>query len=287
MRRTNRRHLDAAAFTHPGLSRRNNEDRYAVASFAGPARTPVLFAVVCDGIGGHRAGEVAAELAVDLIIQTIAHSNGKDPPGTMRAAIRGASREIAERSAANPEQAGMGSTCACIWLAGDRLYTAHVGDSRIYLARDGEICRLTVDHTWVQEAIEAGVLAPSQARENPNAHVLRRYLGSSRPPTVDFGQPTDTRSNGGGAGGSQGRLLMPGDTVMACSDGLTDCLGDDEILSLITSGQSLESAAEDLVARANENGGQDNTTVILIRAADAPSTQFPRGGDSRKTTPAL
>ncbi len=257
-----------------------------MASFAGPARTPVLFAVVCDGIGGHRAGEVAAELAVDLILQSVARSNGKDPPGTMRAAIRDASREIADRSATNPEQAGMGSTCACIWLAGDQLYTAHVGDSRIYLVRDGQIFRLTVDHTWVQEAIEAGLLAPSQARENPNAHVLRRYLGSWRPPTVDFGGPADTRANGGGAGGSEGRLLMPGDTVMACSDGLTDCVGDDAILGLITGGPSLESAAEGLVARANENGGQDNTTVVLIRAADVRSTAAPRGRVSRKTTPA-
>ena len=269
MKHTDRRHLEVATFTHPGLSGRNNEDRYAVASYTGPAKRPVLFAVLCDGIGGHRAGEVAAELAVDHIVRSVADSDGTDPLGIMQAAIQGASRAIAARAAGNPDEAGMGATCACVWVAGDRLFTAYVGDSRIYLVQDGKIHRLTVDHTWVQEAIEVGLITPEQAGDHPNVHVLRRHLGSPKPPAVDFRQLLDADENGGRARRSQGAKLKPGNIVMACTDGLTDSVPDAEILRLVAKHETLESAAEDLVVQANERGGYDNTTVVLVRASFA------------------
>ena len=286
MNQTNRRHLEVATFTHPGLSGRNNEDRYAVASYAGPAKKPVLFAVLCDGIGGHRAGEVAAELAVDSIVRSVADSDGTDPLGTMEMAIQGASQAIASRAASNPEQAGMGATCACIWVAGDRLFTAHVGDSRIYLLQDGKIHRLTVDHTWVQEAIEIGLIAPEQAGDHPNVHVLRRHLGSSKPPVVDFRQLLDPDADGGHARRRQGAKLKPGDVIMACTDGLTDCVPDHEIQRLTTTRGALQSIARDLVMEANERGGPDNTTVVLVRAAFADEYRQRRPQHPREATPA-
>ena len=285
MNQTNRRHLEVATFTHPGLSGRNNEDRYAVAWYAGPARKPVLFAVLCDGIGGHRAGEVAAELAVERIVRSVADSDGTDPLRTMEMAIQGASRAISSRAASHPDQAGMGATCACLWVAGDRLFTAHVGDSRIYLLQGAKIHRLTVDHTWVQEAIEIGLIAPEQARDHPNVHVLRRHLGSSAPPVVDFRQFQEGHQNGGTARRRQGAKLKPGDIVMACTDGLTDCVPDHEILHLATTDAALESIARDLVMQANERGGQDNTTVVLVRAAFAGTAPLRRPQHPRKETP--
>lgn len=264
MNRTHRSHLNVATFSHAGLSGKKNEDRYAIASYRGATGKPVLFAVVADGIGGHRAGEVAAELAVNYIVDQISKSNGVKPPEIMEAAIHAASQAIASRSASRPEQAGMGATCACIWVEADRLYAAHVGDSRIYLVRDGKIRRLTVDHTWVQEALERGIITQEQARDHPNVHVLRRHLGSVELPEVDFRMEAADSEDEAQAHLEQGLQLAEGDILLACTDGLTDLVWDDEILRLIRTRNSLESAAEDLVARANERGGYDNTTVILV-----------------------
>ena len=285
MKQTDRRHLEVATFSHPGLSGRNNEDRYAVTAFTGPAKKPVLFAVLCDGIGGHRAGEVAAELAVGYILGAVATSDGTHPLRIMEAAIRGASRAIVARSANNPDEAGMGATCACIWVTADRLFTAYVGDSRIYLVRDGKIHRLTLDHTWEQEAIESGLLRPEQAGDHPNVHVLRRHLGSAKPPAVDFRQFLEAGEDGRRARRHQGAKLMPGDVLMACSDGLTDSLPDDEILRLVTTRETLEPVAEELVMQANQRGGFDNTTVILIRASFGDEIRLRRTQPSREAAP--
>jgi len=158
----------------------------------------------------------------------------------------------------------MGATCACIWVEGDRLYTAYIGDSRIYLVRDGKIQRLTVDHTWVQEAIEKGVITPEQARDHPNVHVIRRHLGSVELPDVDFRLRLSREDDDEQGRKNQGAHLKPGDVLLMCTDGLTDMIWDDEILRLITTRNTLKSAAEDLVGQANERGGYDNITVVLI-----------------------
>jgi serine/threonine protein phosphatase PrpC len=264
MKPTERRHLEVELLSHAGLSGRNNEDRCAVGSYAGPAGKPVLFAVLSDGIGGHPAGEVAAQIAVDQILQRVSRSDGWDPPRIMKAAISGASRAILSQAADRPEQAGMGATCACAWIAGRRLYTAHVGDSRIYLIRNGQIHRLTVDHTWVQEAIEVGIVEPGQAEDSPNRHVLRRRLGSPQAPAVDLRLLAPSDANGRSQRPGQGTKLMQLDIVLVCSDGLTDGVTDEEILVTVTSAPGLEGAARALVELANARGGLDNTTVILI-----------------------
>lgn len=264
MKRRSRSHLKVEALTHPGLSGKMNEDRYAVSAFVNEVGVPILFAVLSDGIGGHRAGEVAAELTVNYIVDSVAASKGGDPVEIMQSAIHTASQAIASRSAGNSEQEGMGSTCACVWVEGKRAYAVHVGDTRIYLVRAGAIQCLTIDHTWVQEAMEKGIINAEQARRHPNVHVLRRHLGSVELPDVDFRLILQPGQNDGPARLNQGFELQPGDILLMCTDGLTDLIWDDEILRLITTRNSLKSAAEDLVGRANERGGHDNITVILI-----------------------
>ncbi len=167
----------------------------------------------------------------------------------------------------------MGATCACVWVEAHSLYVAYVGDSRVYLVRDGSIRRLTIDHTWVQEALERGIITPAQARDHPNVHVLRRHLGSVELPDVDFRLMLDGEEDKQHALDNQGEPLKAGDKLLLCTDGLTDMVWDDEILRLILTRNSLKSAAEDLVAQANERGGHDNITVILIGVPDKESTQ--------------
>jgi PPM family protein phosphatase len=237
------------------------------------AHKPVLFAVVSDGIGGHQAGEVAAELAVNYIVENVSQSNGKNPITIMESAIHAASQAIAARSASKEDQHGMGATCACVWLEGKELYIAYVGDSRIYLVRDGSIQRLTIDHTWVQEAMDRGIITPAQAHDHPNVHVIRRHLGSVELPDVDFRLHLTGEEDTQRAYDNQGTRLRAGDTLLMCTDGLTDMVWDDEILRLILTRNALKSAAEDLIAQANERGGHDNITVVLIRVPSGADTE--------------
>jgi protein phosphatase len=248
------------------MAGKNNEDRYAVASFVLDQRdrTPVLFAVLADGIGGHRAGEVAAELAVNHLMQAVARSDGKHIRDTIEEAVVEASDAIAAHAGSNENLKGMGSTCATAWIVGDKLYTAYVGDSRIYLIRGGRIQQLTVDHSWVQEAIEKGILTPEAARQHPNVHVIRRYLGSPTPPDPDFRLKLFNDEGDRHAENNQGLQLLPSDILLLCSDGLTDLLWNDEILEVIRSKPTLKEASRALIELANSRGGHDNITVVLI-----------------------
>jgi serine/threonine protein phosphatase PrpC len=264
MNRTPRAHLNVAALSHAGRSGKNNEDRYAVSSYKLEDGQPVVFAVIADGIGGHQAGEVAAELAVNYISQKVAESDGGHPTEIIETAVDVASQAIASRSASKDDQQGMGATCVCAWVQGNRLYSGYVGDSRIYLVRDGQIRRLTVDHSWVQEAMEKGIITPDQARDHPNVHVIRRHLGTVELPGVDFRLYLDPDETPAEAEENQGMQLKPADILLLCTDGLTDLVWDDEILHVLTTRTSPKSMVEDLVAQANERGGHDNITVVLL-----------------------
>jgi PPM family protein phosphatase len=266
MIRVSRAHLNVDAQSHAGMAGKNNEDRYAVASFVLDQRdrTPVLFAVLADGIGGHRAGEVAAELAVNHMMQAVAKSDGRHIRDTIADAVTEASDAIAAHADSNENLKGMGSTCATAWIIGDKLYTAYVGDSRIYLIRGGRIQQLTVDHSWVQEAIDKGVLTPEAARQHPNVHVIRRYLGSPTPPDPDFRLKLFNDEGDRHAENNQGLQLLPSDILLLCSDGLTDLLWNDEILEVIRSKPTLKDASRALIDMANSRGGHDNITVVLI-----------------------
>jgi serine/threonine protein phosphatase PrpC len=265
-----RAHLHVAAISHPGMSGKNNEDRYGVSAFrlnSGTAK-PSVFAVVADGIGGHRAGEIAAELAVETISQIISESDASQPIQTLQDAIVHASQVIHDKADADPSRKGMGSTCASVWVIGDRLYTASVGDSRIYLIRGRLIRQLTTDHTWVQEAIDNGVLKPDQARDHPNAHVIRRYLGSRQPAVPDFRLHLKNGENDAHAEANQGTRLVPGDQLILCSDGLTDLVDDSEIFNELRN-RPVDNALKNLVELANQRGGHDNITIVTLSVPTA------------------
>ncbi|MBI5964351.1 MAG: serine/threonine-protein phosphatase [Chloroflexi bacterium] len=259
-------HLHVAALSHAGMSGKNNEDRYAVSSFqlSREDARPSVFAIVSDGIGGHRAGEVAAELGVNYITMGVAESNAKKPIKILETAIHDASQAIAAHSAGRDEEEGMGATCACVWVIENRLYTAYVGDSRIYLLRGKQIQRLTIDHTWVQEAYEKGIITTEQMRDHPNVHVIRRYLGGIKLPDVDFRLRIDNEESNEESENNQGFHLEPGDTILLCTDGLTDLVWDDEILKIIRSKKDMKHAAEALINLANDRGGHDNITVVIM-----------------------
>jgi protein phosphatase len=258
-------HLQVVARSHPGMSGKNNEDAYSVTAYklAQNNKTPSVLGIICDGIGGHRAGEVASELAINHICDVVAGSTAIDPMSTLQQAVLEASHAIASQSHEDPAKKGMGSTCACAWVIGNRLYTTHVGDSRIYLLHDSHIQRLTRDHTWIQEAIEAGIITPEQARTHPNAHVIRRYLGSAQDPMPDFRMFLNTEDEYR-AVANQGCRLPHGSILLLCSDGLSDLLDDDEIKAAIIA-NPLDQAAQVLIDLACERGGHDNITVILMK----------------------
>ncbi len=267
MIRTERAHLLIAAQSHPGMTGKNNEDRYAVSAYRASRinPTPSLIAVLCDGIGGHRAGEVAAEIAVETISQKLAESSPGQPLEALKSAVTSASQAIFKQAGNEDGRMGMGSTLACAWVVGHRLYTTSVGDSRIYLLRGNTIQQLTTDHTWIQEALEAGLINAQQIRGHPNAHVIRRYLGSPTPPLCDFRLRLSPEENDEQALANQGLVLKPGDKLLLCSDGLTDLVSNQEILRVAQS-QAFEAIPDALIALANQRGGFDNITVILLAA---------------------
>jgi PPM family protein phosphatase len=267
MKRVEHAHLSVLAHSHAGMRGKNNEDRYGVSAFrmADKARTPALLAVLADGIGGHRAGEVAAELAVDLISASMAEDGDSlAPQEALQQAIHTASQVIYEQSRSNDQQEGMGATCACVFIVGLRLYTASVGDSRIYLLRNGVIHQLTIDHTWVQEALEKGVIAPEQVQGHPNAHVIRRFLGSPEMPEADIRMRLNGDEDDTQAMANQGIRLKTSDVLLLCSDGLTDLVNDAEIAEELQS-QALDLAVPRLIDLANQRGGHDNITLITIK----------------------
>jgi serine/threonine protein phosphatase PrpC len=261
-----RAHLHIATITHPGMSGKNNEDRFAVSRYRleGERSLPAVFAVVSDGVGGHRAGEVAAEIVVEKIQQAIAISDGFQPLQALREAIQLANQAVYLQAQADDNQRGMAATCACALVIDNRLYTASVGDSRIYLISGDKIQQLTTDHTWIQEALEAGLLTPEEAQNHPNTHVIRRYLGSPQPVEVDLRLRLSADETDEQTLSNQGVVLQPGDHVILCSDGLSDLVTAQEILSIFKD-QEQEYALHTLTSLANQRGGHDNITIIALQ----------------------
>jgi serine/threonine protein phosphatase PrpC len=258
-------HLEIAARTHPGMSGKLNEDRFAVSSYRVSVTdaTPAVFAIVSDGIGGHRAGEVAAEMAVETISHMVAQSDIRHPLAVLDHAIQVTSDAIASKAKDDTQRLGMGTTCACVWVIGNQLFIASVGDSRVYLLRNSSLIQWTVDHTWVQEAVERGILDPENVHNHPNVHVIHRYLGSSKTPQADTRlrlakEETDTQARS-----NQGLRLLPGDLILLCTDGLTDVVKDADI-EIAVRGLELSSAAQALVDLACARAGNDNITVVLM-----------------------
>ncbi len=259
-------HLYVAGRTHPGLKRPNNEDRFTILpQYVSRNRPlPSLLAVVADGIGGHQAGEVAAEIAIDTIVQQVSASRAENPPEVLAQAFILANQRINRAAAQHTHRRGMGTTCVAAWILGTRLYAASLGDSRLYLLRGQHLYQLTTDHTWVQEAIEAGVLTTQQARHHPNARIVRRYLGSPKTERPDLRIRIAPEENTLEAEARQGMRLLPGDRLLLCSDGLSDLVEDAEIARTLRAHATLDGALEALIQRANALGGRDNITAVLV-----------------------
>jgi len=260
-------HLDVVTFTDPGRGGRINEDRFIVNSYhlSEKEDVPVLLAVVADGVGGHQAGEIAAEIAVDTVDRIVSESDPEEPVWILKKALLEANHSITSQAEKETDKLGMGSTITCALILDSSLYIASMGDSRIYLMRDGSIKQLTMDHTWVQEAIDSGVIQIDEARNHPRRHLIRSFLGSSDPIRPDLRLFLSNRETDDQAEANQGLPLIPQDKVLLCTDGLTDLVTDEEILQGIGSHADNYQALEELSQLAMERGGYDNITAVLLQ----------------------
>jgi PPM family protein phosphatase len=242
------------AGTDTGRQRRENEDSML-------ARAPLF--VVADGMGGAQAGEVASRIAVEAFEPGVGDS--REPESALAALAQSANARIYELSHSHAEQAGMGTTLTAVYVGEHDISIAHVGDSRAYRLRDGELQRLTEDHSLVDELMRQGRLTPEEAVEHPQRSVITRALGPEGAVEVD------TRSY----------AARDGDVYLLCSDGLTTMLDENRLAELVRSHATLRDAGEALIAAANEAGGRDNITVVLVRveeldrSAAAPTEEAP------------
>lgn len=233
--------LTSAAGTHVGLIRPQNEDSYLCAE--------PLF-VVADGLGGHAAGEVASALVVERLTNLeIADQTSPEEAGRQLAeAVRDANRQIHQSATEDPEHAGMGTTVTAAVAIGDQLCFAHVGDSRGYLWRSGELQQITEDHTPVQRAVRAGVISAEEALQHPSRHVLAQAVG------LDIDVEVDTPVVS----------LQAGDRVILCTDGLTDPVPDTDMQRLLGGFDSAQATLDGLITAALNGGGPDNVTIVVI-----------------------
>lgn len=227
-----------ATATHQGMVRDNNEDAVYPGS-SGEASDEVLV-IVADGMGGHVAGEVASRLALNA-----AAASDLDPADRVAAG----NRAIREEVARDPGLEGMGTTMTLLGIAGSTAAIGHIGDSRAYLMRDGELKQLTEDHTVTAEYVAMGQLDPKEAATHPQRHILTRTLGLTR-----FVQVDELEFD-----------VVEGDRILLCSDGLTDMVSDPTIASALQQGTP-EEVVWRLVELANDAGGADNITAVVVEA---------------------
>jgi serine/threonine protein phosphatase PrpC len=252
--------IQVAGKSDIGCVRANNEDNFGYDLRYG------IF-VVCDGMGGQAAGEVASKLGVDVLLAYFRHELAGDPLGleppvqakseagkALAAAVHLANRTIHERSLQQINQAGMGSTLVAAAIQGNALSIANVGDSRIYLIRHGVIQQLTQDHSLVMEQVRQGYITREQAEQSDMQNIILRALGSEE--TVD----PDVED----------LAVLPDDILLMSSDGLTRYVRDQEILQVVSSSPNLEQACDGLIQAAKDRGGDDNITCLLLRIVDRP-----------------
>lgn len=228
--------LTAVALTDIGRMRHRNEDSFLLDQDAR------LFAVA-DGMGGHAAGDVASRTAIAAFAAAFAETRS---PGL---SMYAANRAVIQCGLAEPGRAGMGTTLTAMFITGQAARVAHVGDSRLYLLRDGVLVQLTRDHTVAEEMIERGSLTRLDAMQHPANSMLTRSLGSRPDVQVDELQPK----------------LEKGDVLLLCSDGLTAMVTDEAIADILQQEKSLADRAADLIDAANRQGGLDNITVLLVQ----------------------
>jgi protein phosphatase len=236
-----------------GRQRQGNEDSYFV-------RSPLF--VVADGMGGAQAGEVASQMAVESFDRGL--PDGTPAEGLARI-VEEANRRIHERSQSDAQRAGMGTTVTAAYVGEGEVTIAHVGDSRAYLLRDGDLIRLTRDHSLVGELVERGKLTEEQAETHPQRSVITRALGPEPDVQVDV----------------QAYHARGGDRFLLCSDGLTSMIPEARVKEILEASESLADAGRELIAAANDAGGRDNITVLLFRLEEVPA---PAGAEAGETS---
>jgi PPM family protein phosphatase len=264
---TSQLYIETHTITDPGKRGRRNEDSFKFATYdlEDTEHTLVHLAVVADGVGGHQSGEIASTLAVNSVFEAFEGSDFNDPTWTLKSALLEANHSITSEAIRDDSHLGMGSTIVCALVVDYSLYIATLGDSRIYLIRDHKIRQLTIDHSWVQEAIENGVLTREEARSHPRRHLIRSYLGSTDPIQPDLRLYLDDDENPEQAKANQGLPLIGDDLILLCTDGLTDLVEDQEICEALSSMKHIQNALQYLVDLANERGGHDNITIAVLK----------------------
>jgi serine/threonine protein phosphatase PrpC len=230
--------LRVGARTDVGRVRQGNEDSYMV-------HDPLY--AVADGMGGHQGGEVASKIALETLGRLTLEPSGDTAPSLVDA-VRQANRDVLEKAATDPGLHGMGTTLTALVTGGERVLLAHVGDSRAYLMRDGQMDQLTEDHTVVEGLVREGRLTPQEAEIHPQRSILTRALG------VDGDIEVDETTHD----------VRPGDRILLCSDGLTGMVSEQEIQRIMAELEDPQRAAEALVDAANDAGGQDNITAVVL-----------------------
>lgn len=239
--------MNAYGNTDIGSSRSMNQD-YFYLSTNPIGNLPNIF-IVADGMGGHKAGDVASRETVGIIIRDIQESKRKDPVSIMEEAIDKANQGLIKISLDNPELEGMGTTVVMATICGDIVYIANIGDSRLYIIND-EIRQITRDHSFVQEMVSLGKLDKKSAKNHARKNILTRALGVEKNVVADFFEIKYEK----------------GSRILICSDGLTNMVDDEEIKAIVMEEKHLEEAVKRLIDKANENGGMDNITSLLIEA---------------------
>lgn len=240
----------AALRTDVGKVRSENQDFGTLTSEQEERRSQPggRLLVVADGMGGHRGGEIASRIAVRTVVAFYTANSDENRSDALARAFREANKTIIEESVADSTLFGMGTTCTALAIHRGLAYVAHVGDSRAYQVRDGNIVQVTHDHSIVGEMVRSGILTDEDARNHPKRNVITKSLGAQDEIATDLPEALP---------------LVPGDSFVLCSDGLTAYATDADIAAAVTSGSPAE-ACKKLVKLANDSGGRDNVTVLIV-----------------------
>jgi len=238
--------VKAFSITNIGMRRKVNQD-YVYCNDVQIGSLPNLF-MVADGMGGHKAGEFASKCCVESIVENVKNSTLKSPVSILEEAIAKANSTVLEISSNNKEYEGMGTTVVVATIVNKVLHVANIGDSRLYLIRDG-VTQITEDHSLVESMVKQGQIMPEDAKHHPNKNIITRALGTNHEVKADFFEVE----------------LQDGDVIMLCSDGLSNMVEDKEIEKIIKENSDVKVSSLSLIDQANQNGGIDNIAVVMVQ----------------------
>lgn len=232
--------------TDAGVVREMNQDYY-FSSDTAVGNLPNLF-IVADGMGGHKAGDYASRYTIERVVASVSRNTGEEPIAIMKEAINKANELLVAESREDESKSGMGTTLVIGTIIGNKLFVANIGDSRLYVVGQN-MRQITRDHSLVDEMVRLGEINADEARVHPDKNIITRAVGTSDHVEADFFEVEITAD----------------DTILLCTDGLTNMVRDDEILNIIKKYDNAQAATMQLVKEANANGGRDNITVMIIK----------------------